>query len=127
MNLLLQLCENLTKPSEPLVFTKEQCDKIVKSHTSITSHTFYIGEKAYVFFNRDHLFGYDRERKVSILDTVPTTTYFPQTVVPRPGVEDGIIADFDAHVKVFYENYQLIYSLSELLDLFGCGPNGDKK
>jgi hypothetical protein len=81
----------------------------------------------YVFFNSDHLFAYGWETKTKVLDSVPATTYLPTKIVPRPGVEDGIIADFETYLNVFESEGNVIYSLNQLLDVFDCKPNGDLK
>jgi hypothetical protein len=111
----------------PFVFSYEECVKHVNRYGRICSHTFHVDEKEYVFFNNNHMFGYDKENNTQVLDTVPTSSGFPKQVVARKGLEDGIVCTFDHELFIHYQKAQVIYSLDELLDIKGCKANGEPK
>lgn len=41
-------------------------------------------------------------------DWTPVSGYLPMKVVPRPGLEDGIIVTLDQYIAVFYSNMKLV-------------------
>ena len=117
MNLLKKLVEiTPMNINIPFVFNYEECVKYVNSYCKICSHSFYVGRKEFVFFNNNHMFGYDAENDGNILKTVPVSAIFPKEVAPRKGLEDGIVCTFDHELFIFHRHKQVIYTLDELLD-----------
>lgn len=90
----------------------------VRSHASITSHSFcfrYIDHPDYdevMFFSRNHLFGY----KVLPSDFVACSFGANGNCVAREGVEDGVMDTFDKWKVVHGERKRFIFSLDELVD-----------
>ena len=68
--------------------------------------------KGVAFFTNDHCFGYD----VLPDDFTSCTSVVPQTVVPRKGLESGVITNIDEYVAVYYDDCRIIESTQELVD-----------
>jgi hypothetical protein len=49
-------------------------------------------------------------------DFVPATSVFPMTVVPREGLEDGVIDTIEKFVSVFQKGYRQISTIEGLVE-----------
>jgi hypothetical protein len=47
---------------------------------------------------------------------VPCSFNFPMRIVPRPGLEDGIIANAEQYIQIFEEGMRQITSFDELIE-----------
>lgn len=74
-------------------------------------------EEKKFFFSDDHCFG------VRVLPGhwVPSTSVFPMSVTPRPGLEDGIIDTIEKYISVFEKEREQINSIDELIDVLNEG------
>tara|TARA_B100000949_G_C14287061_1_gene454832 strand:- start:5483 stop:5770 length:288 start_codon:yes stop_codon:yes gene_type:complete len=59
------------------------------------------------FFSNDHCQGVMEDSTIGE-DWVPVSSYLPHNVVPREGLEDGIIQTIDDVIKIFYSGFHEI-------------------
>lgn len=64
-----------------------------------------LGRDGEYFFTDDH--GYYKSNQLPG-SWVPCSGYLPMEVVPRPGLEDGIIATLEQYLFIFYKNKTLV-------------------
>ena len=79
-------------------------------------------EEKKFFFSDDHCFG------VRVLPEhwVPSTSVFPMSVKPRPGLEDGIIDTIEKYISVFEKGREQINSIDELIDVLNKGETNEE-
>lgn len=65
------------------------------------------------FFSDSHCFSYKGIDKTCL---VPTTLVFPTYVVPRDGLEDGIVDTVEKYIFVFIQNMKQLSTIEEILD-----------
>ncbi len=65
-----------------------------------------------IFFTNNHLFNYG----LLSSEFVASTVCIPMNVVPREGLEDGIVKDAEDYLRIFYKDCRLITSVDDLVD-----------
>ena len=81
--------------------TLEKAREYCKRTNSIVSHHYHLGDKSYLWFSDDHLYGY-KDVNNKLRECVPSTSYLPYAVVARPGLESGIVSNLDDWMVVHY-------------------------
>lgn len=97
-----------------MVFSIAEAAAYVEQHrriTMISSH-----KRNVMFFTNDHCFGYKHGTHYLGEDFVPSTFYLPSRVVPRPGLESGIVSTLADLMLVYVDkDERIIESIEELL------------
>lgn len=93
--------------NESRILTHEEAVYLATVFKKVTSHCWYDKDGSrHVFFTGDHCYMYpDLPENV-----VPSSTYLPMSVTPRPGLEDGIVRTFDDYLRVFEYDSNIHYS-----------------
>jgi hypothetical protein len=94
------------------VLTKQQAEERVRSKGRLTSISNRYDENEVLFFSDDHCFG------VGVLPDgwVSSSSTLPNTVVPREGLEDGIVNTVDKNLFIFHKQARVIQSIEELVE-----------
>lgn len=96
------------------ILTKaEQEEKLSKSHTVMTISS---SEDNVFFFVDDYCFG------LCVLPShyVSSSAQIPMDVVPREGLESGVISTIDDYIRVFERDSRLIESVDELIEVINA-------
>lgn len=81
--------------------TLEEAKEYSRTRGSIISHTYFKDGTEYKWFSDGHLYGYlDVENQLA--GCVPCTSSLGTRVAPRPGLESGIINNFDDWLLVYH-------------------------
>ena len=97
----------------PAILTKAQAGWLAHQHRGRVEVYASLEAKAFFFVN-DYCYRLDRVEGVLPDHWVPCSFYLPMEVVPRPGLEDGIIKDLDQWIFIFENDSKLIESEIEL-------------
>lgn len=109
----LALCRTKKCPQSVLT-TEEALQRAMQFGTIITVSVYSTDTNDQKwFFTDNHLFGYGVIHK----NFVPCTSGFPMNVIPREGLESGVISTIEDYIKIFHAEGTQLTTVEEVVQL----------